>query len=137
MICVPLAAAYLFAGKFLVYIFLDNPTGTAMEVGVRFLQILSPFYFVVSTKLVSDGVLRGAGMMKQFMTATFTDLILRVVLAKILSSFFGTIGIWVAWPLGWTVAMVLSVIFYHSGAWNKRETKAISINRCDNKRLCH
>lgn len=96
------------------------PSGTAMEVGIRFLQILSPFYFVVSTKLVSDGVLRGAGMMKQFMAATFTDLILRVVFAKILSAFFGTTGIWLAWPLGWTVAMGMSVMFYHSGAWNKK-----------------
>ena len=120
VLCIPLTAAYLLAGKYLVYIFLDEPTGTAMEVGIRFLQILSPFYFVVSAKLVSDGVLRGAGMMKQFMAATFTDLILRVVFAKILSVFFGTTGIWLAWPLGWTVAMGMSVMFYHSGAWNKK-----------------
>ncbi len=123
VLCIPLTAAYLLAGKYLVYIFLDEPTGTAMEVGIRFLQILSPFYFVVSAKLVSDGVLRGAGMMKQFMAATFTDLILRVVFAKILSVFFGTTGIWLAWPLGWTVAMGMSVMFYHSGAWNKKMSR--------------
>lgn len=123
VICVPLTAAYLFAGKYLVYIFLDHPTGTAMEVGVRFLQILSPFYFVVSAKLVSDGVLRGAGMMKQFMSATFTDLILRVALAKILSMYFGTTGIWAAWPIGWTVAMILSVMFCRSGVWSSQKKK--------------
>ena len=55
-----------------------------------------------------------------YMAATFTDLILRVVFAKILSVFFGTTGIWLAWPLGWTVAMGMSVMFYHSGAWNKK-----------------
>ena len=124
VLCIPLTVAYLLAGKYLVYIFLDEPTGTAMEVGIRFLQILSPFYFVVSAKLVSDGVLRGAGMMKQFMAATFTDLILRVVFAKILSVFFGTTGIWLAWPLGWTVAMGMSVMFYHSGAWNKKMSRS-------------
>lgn len=124
VLCIPLTAAYLLAGKYLVYIFLDEPTGTAMEVGIRFLQILSPFYFVVSAKLVSDGVLRGAGMMKQFMAATFTDLILRVVFAKMLSVFFGTTGIWLAWPLGWTVAMGMSVMFYHSGAWNKKMSRS-------------
>ena len=41
-------------------------------------RVLSPFYFVVSAKLIADGVLRGAGSMGRFMAATFTDLILRV-----------------------------------------------------------
>lgn len=108
--CIPIVALYLFAGRHLVYLFLDKPTDTAMTVGVRFLQIVSPFYFIVSLKLISDGVLRGAQLMKQFMSATFTDLILRVVLAKVLSSFWGTTGIWAAWPIGWTVAMVMSVV---------------------------
>lgn len=119
VLCFPLTLAYAFAGKYLVYIFLDHPTGMAMDTGVEILRILAPFYFVVSAKLVADGVLRGCGKMKQFMTATFTDLILRVVLAKILSSTFGTIGIWLAWPIGWTVATVLSITFYHTGKWKK------------------
>ena len=120
LLCVPLVALYLLAGGVLLRIFLDDTTGTAMRVGIQFLRILSPFYFVVSAKLVSDGILRGAGMMKQFMVATFTDLVLRVVLAKVLSGPFGTLGIWCAWPIGWTIAMVLSVIFYRRGAWNKK-----------------
>ena len=120
LLCVPLVALYLLAGGVLLRIFLDDTTGTAMQVGIQFLRILSPFYFVVSAKLVSDGILRGAGMMKQFMVATFTDLVLRVVLAKALSGPFGTLGIWCAWPIGWTIAMVLSVIFYRHGAWNKK-----------------
>lgn len=110
VICVPIVALYLFAGRYLVYFFLDEPTETALNVGVRFLQIVSPFYFIAALKLVSDGVLRGSQLMKQFMSATFTDLILRVVLAKVLSSFFGTTGIWAAWPIGWTAAMVMSVL---------------------------
>ena len=85
MLCVPLTVLYFLAGQYLLYLFLDNPTGTAMQVGIQFLRILSPFYFVVSAKLVSDGILRGAGQMKPFMIATFTDLILRVVLAKVLT----------------------------------------------------
>lgn len=120
LLCVPLVALYLLAGGVLLRIFLDDTTGTAMQVGIQFLRILSPFYFVVSAKLVSDGILRGAGMMKQFMVATFTDLVLRVVLAKVLSGPFGTLGIWCAWPIGWTIAMILSVIFYRRGAWNKK-----------------
>ena len=121
LLCVPLTLLYLFAGKYLVYVFMDNPTGTAMDVGVEILRILSPFYFVVSAKLAADGVLRGAGMMKKFMIATFTDLILRVVLAEVLSRIqeLGATGIWLAWPIGWTIAMVISILFYRTGSWRK------------------
>ena len=117
LICIPLVVLYLFAGKYLVYAFLDTPSEAALETGIIFLRILSPFYFVISLKLVSDGVLRGAGMMKKFMIATFTDLLLRVILAKVLSIPFGSVGIWLAWPIGWTVSTVMSFIFYRTAKW--------------------
>ena len=123
MLCIPLTILYIFVGKYLLYIFLDNPSGTAMDVGIEILRILAPFYIVVSAKLVADGVLRGAEMMNKFMIATFTDLLLRVVLAKALSIPFGTTGIWLAWPIGWSVATVLSVMFYRTGIWRKNRIK--------------
>ena len=112
IISIPLVLLYFFAGKQLLYLFLDNPTNTAIHTGIMFLCILSPFYFIVSAKLVADGILRGAGLMSRFMITTFTDLILRVVLAIILSKQFGSTGIWCAWPIGWSIATTLSVIFY-------------------------
>ena len=118
ILCLPLAALYLTWDRGLMGFFLDNPTELALKTGITFLQILAPFYFVVSAKLVADGILRGAGLMKQFMAATFTDLILRVVLAFVLSSTaLGATGIWCAWPIGWTVATVISVLFYRAGPW--------------------
>ena len=66
-----------------------------------------------------DGILRGAGAMNAFMVATFSDLILRVVFAFVLSPVFGEQGIWYSWPIGWTVASILSMIFYAAGVWKK------------------
>ena len=124
-LCVPLVALYVFAGQPLVHIFLDSPTGQAMDTGVAFLRIIAPFYFIVSAKLVSDGVLRGAGLMKKFMIATFTDLVLRVALAEILSrTALGTTGIWISWPIGWTIAAALSIVFYATVRWEKVYTAA-------------
>ena len=108
----PLSILYFFGGKIVLGLFLEAPTELAMHTGIMFLRILSPFYFVVSAKLIADGVLRGAGTMKYFMIATFTDLILRVVLAFAFShTVLGATGIWCAWPIGWTVATVLSIRF--------------------------
>ena len=119
-LCVPLTVLYFLWGRGLMGFFLDEPTELALDTGVMFLRILSPFYFVVSAKLVADGILRGAGLMKQFMTATFTDLILRVALAFVLSgTALGATGIWCAWPVGWSVATIISIAFYRSGIRNK------------------
>ena len=126
LISLPFALLYFFAGRFLLYIFLENPTPDALQTGIQFLCILSPFYFVVSAKLVADGILRGAGMMNQFMIGTFSDLILRVVLAIVLSRQFGSVGIWCAWPIGWTISTVLSILFYRSGPWKAAHPQSAS-----------
>ncbi len=119
-ICLPITAVYLSASNQLVYIFLDSPTGDAMDVGVTILRIFAPFYIVVATKLTADGVLRGAGRMSCFMAATFADLLLRMLIAALLSkTSLGTTGIWLAWPIGWIIAMAMSVTFYKTLKWDK------------------
>lgn len=113
MLCVPFALVYFFFGTNLMEFFLKEPTKTAIFSGTMFLRIVAPFYFVVAAKLVADGILRGSGRMRQFMTATFTDLILRVVLAFLFSATaLGYNGIWCAWPVGWIVATAISLGFY-------------------------
>lgn len=113
LLCVPLVLLYLFGGNVLISFFMDNPSEEALRTGIEILRIFSPFYFIISVKLVADGILRGAGLMKEFMVATFTDLVLRVVLAFLLpKTALGVTGIWCAWPIGWTTAMVLSICFY-------------------------
>ena len=112
LICIPLAGAYFFAGRQLLYLFMSEPSAAALDTGILFLRIVAPFYFVVSVKLVSDGVLRGCANMVQFMVSTFADLILRVVLSVALSSTaLGSTGIWLSWPIGWAVGTGLSLLF--------------------------
>ena len=113
IICVPIVLLYFFFGRFLLLLFMNDPQGPAIDTGMLFLRILSPFYFVVSVKLVTDGILRGCGMMVRFMIATFSDLILRVGIAIVLSSTaLGSTGIWMAWPVGWCIGTGLSLVFY-------------------------
>ena len=121
MLAVPLAALYVLCGRYLLLFFVDEPSAETIHSGLMFLRIVAPFYVVISTKLVADGILRGAGMMGKFMIATFTDLILRVVLAILLAKTgLGSTGIWCAWPVGWCTATVLSVCFYYTGPWRKK-----------------
>ena len=119
LLSVPLIALYWLGGDTLIKLFVENPSRTALDTGRAFLRILSPFYLIISIKLVADGVLRGSSMMKQFMVSTFTDLTLRVALAFVLSAAMGATGIWCAWPVGWSIAAVLSILFYRRGAWEQ------------------
>ena len=96
---------------------MDTASVQAMQAGTDFLRIVTPFYLFIAVKLMADGILRGAGAMKCFMVATFTDLVLRVVLAYLFSAEQGARGIWMSWPAGWVIASVLSCVFYFTGVW--------------------
>jgi len=111
-ICVPVVLLYTFGARLLVSFFIDSPTILALDAGAHFLYTCAPFYFLISVKLATDGILRGAGMMKEFVIATTLDLILRVVLVKILVVPFGYLGIWAAWPIGWVLGTSLSLFYY-------------------------
>ena len=111
IITIPFVLIYFFLGKELLNILINSPTSETINTGITFLRVVSPFYFIVATKLAVDGVLRGSAMMDKFIISTFTDLILRVVLAIVLSKVLGPIGIWISWPIGWVIGMILSVIF--------------------------
>ena len=102
---------YVFA-KPLVYAFISDGNLEAVDVGVDFLHIVTPFYVFLSIKLMVDGVQRGAARMLQFMIATLSDLFLRVVLSFTLSPIFGIRGVWYSWPIGWIVGIVLSATLY-------------------------
>ncbi len=104
---------FFFFSEFFLNLFLkENSTEKALQTGITFLKILSPFYIVIATKLCCDGVLRGTESMKYFMIATFTDLVLRVILAFIMAPMFSENGIFYAWPFSWLMGTVLSYYYY-------------------------
>lgn len=128
LIAIPFFLLCFFTAPILIRLFMNQETELAMQTGVQFLNIVAPFYFAISMKLISDGVLRGTGDMMGFMVSTFGDLIIRVVLAYILSIPYGTTGIWMSWPFGWVIGTVISIFFYKKGSWkikNKNDEESI------------
>lgn len=124
LIAVPFFLICFLQGTILIRLFMNEEAEAALHTGVQFLRIVSPFYLVVSMKLTTDGLLRGSGAMKWFMISTFGDLILRVVLGYILAIPFDTTGIWMSWPVGWSIGTIMSLAFYKKGVWmvKKEET---------------
>ena len=119
VISVPFILLWILLSDSLLGLFVDNPSAVTLQTGRQLLRIVSPFYLVVCVKIICDGVLKGAGKMTPFMISTFSDLILRVALAAVLSrTALGVTGIWLSWPIGWGVGTAISIAFY------KRESKS-------------
>lgn len=123
-ISIPFILLYFGLPNLLLKLFMENPSEGALKSGREILRILSPFYVIICCKMISDGVLKGAGKMNYFMISTFTDLILRVLIAFLLSkTMLGATGIWLSWPLGWIIGSVLSVSFVKTGCWKDKRIK--------------
>lgn len=118
-VAVPFTLAYTLLGKEVIGLFMQSQSVKAVEVGRTFLIITAPFYPIIVSKLIGDAVLRGSGRMFQFMIATFSDLVLRVVLSFVFAQRWQETGIWLSWPVGWLIATVISMAFYFSGIWKK------------------
>ena len=108
----PFVVLYFGLSQQMMGLFLNAESSAAIHAGVMFLRIVSPWYFMIVVKLMTDGIIRGSGAMIYFVIATIPDLILRIGFALILSPRFGSTGIWMAWPFGWIAATVLTIIFY-------------------------
>ena len=117
---IPFMTVFLYFPRTMVNLFMDEKSTEAVRIGAEFLKYTCPFYFILAVKLLSDGVLRSARAMLPFMTTTFLDLLLRVVLSFVLAPVLGFTGICIAWPVGWTVSASLSFFYYKKGFWKRQ-----------------
>lgn len=122
VVVVPFTLLYVVFGRQMMCIFVDPGETEVIAAGMNFLRIVAPFYVVIAVKLCGDGVLRGAGAMGAFMVATFSDLILRVALSIVLSRVLalGANGVWMSWPVGWTIGSAATAAFVLSGSWKRK-----------------
>ena len=95
-----------------------------IDIGVEYLKIVAPFYIVFSTMFILTGTLRGAGATLIPMFITLIALwLFRIPVSYFLSETIGRAGIWWGVPIGWTVGMIISYIYYLSGNWKKAKVK--------------
>ncbi|HIU59986.1 MAG TPA: MATE family efflux transporter [Candidatus Stercoripulliclostridium merdigallinarum] len=116
---IPFSILFSVIPETMLKLFLEESSALSVSTGTRFLIIVSPFYAVISVKLMLDSVLRGAQSMLSFMVATFADLLIRVIMCYILDPVLGVEGIWWSWPIGWVAATLISVGLFAPGKWYK------------------
>ena len=104
----------------LIELFLgDDGTGLAVSTGVSYLRFIGWFFVLIGLKMITDGLLRGAGDMKMFTVANLVNLTIRVVLAVTLAPRIGIEMVWYAVPIGWLANYLISFAEYRTGKWKR------------------
>ena len=103
----------------LISLFLEAPSAAAFDTGIACVRFMGWFYVLIGLKMISDGVLRGAGDMTMFTVANLVNLGLRVILAVTLAPRFGIQFVWMAVPAGWLINYLISFFEYCTGKWKK------------------
>ena len=104
----------------LIELFLgDEGTGLAVSTGVSYLRFIGWFFVLIGLKMITDGLLRGAGDMKMFTVANLVNLTIRVVLAVALAPRIGIEMVWYAVPIGWLANYLISFAEYRTGKWKR------------------
>lgn len=114
LLCVILELFY----RPLIVMFLgEEGTALAVDTGISYMRFIGFFFTIIGLKMITDGLLRGAGDMKMFTVANLVNLCLRVVVAVTMAPRFGIAFVWYAVPLGWLANYVISYLEYRTGKW--------------------
>lgn len=108
-----LSLAMLFAGRYLVLLFMESTEVEAISVATQYLTTVAVFYVLCGVSYVYSNLLRGVGKVTIPTVASFVELGAKILVASILSGVFGHAGIWYAWPAAWIVTDLLLIGYFH------------------------
>ena len=111
--CIIISCLVLIFANPLLRIFIDGNEVEILQIGVKYLFIVGPFYFLIGYLFMFYGLYRGIGRGDISILLTIISLGTRVLLAYSLSSIpsISLVGIWWAIPIGWGLADLIGFIF--------------------------
>ncbi len=102
----------------LILLFLgEEASAAAYHTGAGYLQFIGWFFVLIGMKMITDGLLRGAGDMAMFTVANMVNLGIRVFASMIFAPKFGVEVVWIVVPIGWAANYVISLLEYRTGKW--------------------
>lgn len=107
----------LFYRPFIAMFLGEEGTVLAMNTGMSYMRFIGFFFSFIGLKMITDGLLRGAGDMKVFTIANMVNLCIRVVVAVTMAPRFGIAFVWYAVPMGWLANYLISFARYRTGKW--------------------
>lgn len=120
VMCAAIAFVIVCLRKFLLGIFLDESAAEAVEIGSVYISIICIAYVIAGIMQSFLNVIRGAGDVNFSMIAGIVELSTRIVFAYLLAYILkSSTGIWIATPIAWGTACLITILRYTSGKWKK------------------
>ena len=89
------------------------PKGTSVNsVACEYLRIVAVTYWIAGLMYIFLNLFRGMGRMTLPTIAACLEPLSKIAGAIILGQIIGRIGIWISWPIGWTLAFFIPFIVY-------------------------
>jgi len=118
-ISITITVIFYFFGEDLMGLFTDDPA--VIRYGKDYLVIVGSFYVLFSALFSVNAVMRGAGDVLYPLFISFVALwLVRVPFAYLLAPVLHEKAIWWSAPAGWTVGLIMSVVYYRSGRWKRK-----------------
>ena len=108
--CLVVSLLVFICAKPLMMIFVNEMD--VIKEGVRYLRIEGSFYLGIGCLFLLYGLYRAIGKPAMSLVLTIISLGTRVLLAYILSSIVGVVGIWWSVPIGWFLADLFGFRYY-------------------------
>lgn len=118
--CSALAVIIVILRKQLLGMFLDESASEAVLIGSKYISIIAVAYVSAGIMQSFLSVIRGAGDVNFSVVAGLVELAVRIVFAYLLANIMhSSTGVWIATPIAWVTACILTVLRYKSGKWKK------------------
>ncbi len=114
ILCIVLEVFY----RPLVGMFLgEEASNLAYQTGIDYLRFIGWFFLFIGLKMITDGLLRGAGDMVIFTVANMVNLAIRVLASMVFAPRYGVAVVWMVVPIGWLANYLISYAEYRTGRW--------------------
>lgn len=111
--CIGVSVLICVLAKPMMLIFIKASQAAIVAQGVQYLHIVAPFYCGIGCLFLFYGLYRAIGKPSVSVVLTVISLGTRVALAYALAPAVGAAGIWWAIPIGWGLADLAGMLYYH------------------------
>ncbi len=108
---------HLFARP-IALIFMDEVNEAVLVEAVRMVRVEATLYTALGAIWAVNSTLRGMGLIAPTIVSSVVELASKIGFSLLLPMFFGTLGIWVAAPIGWVLGLIPSA--YYLTRWFRR-----------------
>ena len=91
---------------------LSSSSSSAIETGMGYMTDLAFCYMIMGINSSFNGMLRGLGCLKLFLSGSIINLTFRIIFTYALVSVIGVSAVWLSMPAGWVLSFIYGRVGY-------------------------